>query len=650
MKINNLLAFFSFLIFVSCVKDYNTIGTDILKSDTFKTEVEYVPVQIKQKLIPPFKSIGLPSYQLGKIQDDIFGNRDAVFVSQLTLEESDPRFGVTSQEKEETGDDSNIQIIKENEEVIDAYLDIPFFNNTFDTDGDGVIDAYDADPLDIYSDSDGDGLSDILERTNGTDPLNPDTDGDGIGDNEDTSTINPNQGATVYDIDSLIGNKDASFKIKVQELDYYLSTYDPSNNFETLLKYYSDDDIIKNFRGKVLYDGEVEINTDEIVVYKEDDPDTEDTDESNEVKERLTPRLRIPIDKDFMQSKIIDMEGNADLLNQDNFNLYFKGLFLSAYDFSEPLMLILNYSQASINIVYEYDYYNKNGTNDDTGDDTIDREEKTFKINLNGNQINIFDNEPYSSEIMDVISTNSDDLKRVYLMGGEGIMMELDLFKDGSGNDILGEIKSKGWLINEANLTMYVDKETIDLNGGIIEPSRLYLYDIESKAPIVDYFIDQSQGQKPKDQKAVHGGMIEVDEDQNGIKYKIRISEHVKNIIRNDSLNKKLGLVVSSDITNAINTDLRNTNELDFRYSGPKPFSKETAVVMMADSIEAASKSLDKPNIKLIEQFVDKIVDKQLMDNQFINCNITLKEIEVSKKVFKEKLINIYHLRVEYPD
>ena len=129
------------------------------------------------------RSIGLPSYQLGKIQDDIFGNRDAVFVSQLTLEESDPRFGVTSQEKEETGDDSNIQIIKENEEVIDAYLDIPFFNNTFDTDGDGVIDAYDADPLDIYSDSDGDGLSDILERTNGTDPLNPDTDGDGIGDN-----------------------------------------------------------------------------------------------------------------------------------------------------------------------------------------------------------------------------------------------------------------------------------------------------------------------------------------------------------------------------------------------------------------------------------------------------------------------------------
>ena len=104
-----------------------------------------------------------------------------------------------------------------------------------------------------------------------------------------------------------------------------------------------------------MYDGEVEINTNEVVIYKEDDPETDDVDESTQVKERLTPRLRIPIDIDYMQSKIIDMEGNIDLVNQDNFSLYFKGIFLNAYDFSEPLMLILDYSQAAINIVYEYD-------------------------------------------------------------------------------------------------------------------------------------------------------------------------------------------------------------------------------------------------------------------------------------------------------
>ena len=564
MRINNFFFIFYFFLFLSCVKEYNTIGTDILKSDTFSTEVEYVGVNIKQKLIPPFKSIGLPIYQLGVIDDEIFGNREAFFVSQLGLEELDPRFGITSQKKEKSGDVSNIQIIEENEEVIDAYLDIPFFNNTFDTDGDGVIDLYDVDPNDIYSDSDGDGLADVIERTNGTDPLNPDTDGDGILDNVDTDTINPNQGATVYDVDSLIGNKDATFKIKVQELDYYLSTYDPSNNFETFLKYYSDDNIIENFKGKVLFDGDVEINTSELVIYKDDDPDTDDVDESEEVKERLSPRLRIPIDKNYMQTKIIDKEGDIDLINPDNFNLYFKGLFFSAYDFSDPLMLILDYSQASLNIIYEFDQYNKNDTPDDTSDDTIDRVESVFKLNLGGNQINIFKNDPYSQEIIESTSTNSNELKRVYLKGGEGVMMEIDLFKDLDGNDILGEIQSNGWLINEANLTMYVDKSSIDLAGGLVEPSRIYLYDIESKAPVIDYFIDNSQGRKPKDQKAVHGGLIEIDEDKKGIKYKIRISEHVKNIIRNDSLNTKLGLVVSSDITNAVNTDIKDNNELGY--------------------------------------------------------------------------------------
>ena len=553
-----------FLFFISCNKEYNTIGTDFLRSDTFDTNVEYVDVAVKQKRIPPFKSIALPIYQLGKIQDQIFGNRDATFVTQLGLEELNPIFGITSQTKEEEGDDSNILIIKENELVVDAYLDIPFYNNTFDSDGDGVIDEYDVDPFDIYSDSDGDGLADVLERSNGTDPLDPDTDDDGILDNVDTDTINPRQGATVYDIDSLIGNREASFKVKVQELDYFLSTYDPSNNFETFLKYYSNDQVIENFTGKVLYDGEVEINTEEIVIYKEDDPDTDDVDESTQVKERLTPRLRIPIDKDYMQSKIIDMEGNIDLSNQDNFNMYFKGLFLSAYDFSDPLLLILNYAEASINIVYEYDKYNRNDTTDDTSDDTIDREKKTFKLNLTGNQINILKQDPLSPEISKALNSNSEDLKRVYLKGGEGIMMEIDLFDDGTGNDILGEIKSNGWLINEANLTMYIDKEAIDMSGGIIEPSRLFLYDIESKAPVVDYFIDQSQGQKPKDQKAVHSGLIEIDEDRKGIKYKIRISEHVKNIIRNDSLNKKLALVVTSDITNAVNTELKNNDELEY--------------------------------------------------------------------------------------
>ncbi|MBQ4914564.1 HDIG domain-containing protein [Maribacter sp. MMG018] len=91
-------------------------------------------------------------------------------------------------------------------------------------------------------------------------------------------------------------------------------------------------------------------------------------------------------------------------------------------------------------------------------------------------------------------------------------------------------------------------------------------------------------------------------------------------------------------------------NEEDFRYPGPLPFSKETAILMMADSVEAASKSLKDPTFSIIDAFVDKIISGQMKANQFVNADITFKEIEIIKKIFKQKLTNIYHLRVEYPE
>ena len=93
-----------------------------------------------------------------------------------------------------------------------------------------------------------------------------------------------------------------------------------------------------------------------------------------------------------------------------------------------------------------------------------------------------------------------------------------------------------------------------------------------------------------------------------------------------------------------------DVDEKDFRYPGPRPFSKETAILMMADSVEAASKSLREPTVDKIQQFVDSVVNKQIDEKQFHDCNITLSEIQTVKKVLSKKLINIYHLRVEYPE
>ena len=94
----------------------------------------------------------------------------------------------------------------------------------------------------------------------------------------------------------------------------------------------------------------------------------------------------------------------------------------------------------------------------------------------------------------------------------------------------------------------------------------------------------------------------------------------------------------------------RNPKVDEYMYNGPKPFSKETALVMMCDSVEAATKSLDNPDTEKINSFVENIIDKQIENNQFENCDITFKDIKTIKSVIKKKLSNIYHIRVEYPE
>ena len=87
-----------------------------------------------------------------------------------------------------------------------------------------------------------------------------------------------------------------------------------------------------------------------------------------------------------------------------------------------------------------------------------------------------------------------------------------------------------------------------------------------------------------------------------------------------------------------------------FTYHGPAPFSRETAVLMMSDSIEAASHSLKEPDEKKISDLVDNIINKQMEAGQFLNTDLTLRDIETCRKVLKKKLMSIYHVRIAYPE
>ena len=91
-------------------------------------------------------------------------------------------------------------------------------------------------------------------------------------------------------------------------------------------------------------------------------------------------------------------------------------------------------------------------------------------------------------------------------------------------------------------------------------------------------------------------------------------------------------------------------DKADFSYPGPNPQSTETAILMMADAVEAASRSLTDYSPESIDRLVENIINGQIADGMFKESPISFRDVEIIKKVFKQRLANIYHTRVRYPE
>ena len=91
-------------------------------------------------------------------------------------------------------------------------------------------------------------------------------------------------------------------------------------------------------------------------------------------------------------------------------------------------------------------------------------------------------------------------------------------------------------------------------------------------------------------------------------------------------------------------------NEAAFTYPGPLPNNKETAILMMADAVEARSRSLTVYTEESINEMVESMINSQIADGQFREAPITFRDVETVKTVFKEKIKNIFHTRIAYPE
>ncbi len=200
--------------------------------------------------------------------------------------------------------------------------------------------------------------------------------------------------------------------------------------------------------------------------------------------------------------------------------------------------------------------------------------------------------------------------------------------------------------LNVANLAEASANE-IGANAMLVRVGALY-HDI-GKMKNPTYFTEnQSNGINPHDElSSTESATVIVDHVLNGIEIakKYNLPDRVIDFIRT---HHGTSVVYYFYMKEKAENDTVKIE--DFSYPGPKPFSKETAILMMCDSVEAASKSLKEPTTTKINDFVENIINKQMESGQFLNANITFKEIQSIKKVIKHKLANIYHLRIEYPE
>ncbi|WP_299113686.1 HDIG domain-containing metalloprotein [uncultured Winogradskyella sp.] len=200
--------------------------------------------------------------------------------------------------------------------------------------------------------------------------------------------------------------------------------------------------------------------------------------------------------------------------------------------------------------------------------------------------------------------------------------------------------------LNVANLAEASANE-IGANSMLVRVGALY-HDI-GKMKNPTYFTEnQSTGINPHDELSNReSAKVIIDHTINGIEIAKRnnLPDRVIDFIRTHHGTSSVYYFYMKE-----KAENEAANIEEFSYPGPKPFSKETAILMMCDSVEAASKSLKEPTTTKINDFVESIVNKQMENGQFLNANITFKEIQSIKKVLKHKLANIYHLRIEYPE
>lgn len=464
MRNNNLfkalLLSVSIGLFVSCDKDYNEIGEGLIGENHFNFDKDSLStVQSVSKATGPIASNNLDFNSLGILDSKVFGQTTANFATQVQLASVAP--------------------------VIDATL------------------AQAVESVTLY----------IPYPTKST-------------------VITNTDGSHVYELDSIYGNKASKIKLSIYENKYLLGNINTEFGAPLIdpsypqLYYTNQNTLFNEKKGTLLYQNNAFVFSEKEFA----DPVAATTTTAASTT-YVAPGMRVVLDKEFFQKLLFDKSSqDYNLTTNAEFERYFKGLYFNVEKVdAEGVLNRMNFKRGTILIKYKEKAL---------ATDPAVSVDKSITLNLTGNTVNLLNNEPSTSGVGSYSSQSSD---RLYLRGGEGSVALIDLFnpavdvvsyirstktidetKSNGIPDELDYIKDKGWLINQASLTFYVDQA---LMTGAVEPTRIFLYDVNN-------------------QQILSGGVIEKDAAGRGVKYKVLITDYIRSIIKNDYTSVKLGVSV----------------------------------------------------------------------------------------------------------
>lgn len=499
---------------VSCDKDYNELGADIVGDDHFGFEkYDEATVKSYNYKTGPIASNNLPINPLGFYDNPAFGTTRANFVTQLEMAVQNPTF---------------------NNAVIDSViLNIPYFSTPPHT------------------------------KNNNTDE---------------------------YVLDSIYGPAESKFKLSVYRSGYYLRDLDPNAGLSEVQSYYTDQDSdIDNNKIPVLLNDTIDVKENEQFFFNKKEIVTKTkNDKGEDVISKSAPAMRLHLNRQVFTEAILDAP-SGQLASNAVFKNYFRGLYFKAEAGNPGNMTMINFKGGKITLYYKED-------KDDTSSEKVS---KTFVLNLSGNTVSLQNNSNENNDYLNAINNPAQEASRLYLKGGEGSIAAIDLFGDDTdGNKIADEIdviRANGWMVNDASLTFYIDKSKMS-DPKTAEPNRIFLYDLTNKKVLIDYAFDNTtNGAKPKNNKYVFDGIIQKENVSGGrgIKYRIRLTNHVRDLVKNGSKNVRLGLSVTENINNVAFSKLKNPYP-DFDSAPAMSVMNPLGTVLYGSNILEGDENYDK--------------------------------------------------------